>query len=295
MRGADDKTSATIKRVLNSALKFLEDPRIAECVTPAPGEGFSIEEFLLAQGALFLMADPRSAVSPVAPVLSCFVNEIHWTACQMAGATRGERIDPPLLVLLDEVAKLCPGLPVPSLLGDSGGRGVTMVIACQGLAQLEDCWGEAAVRSMLDTTTQVCVSGIKDPQTLKMASEICDTATYQVRGKAGETADYPVATQGMISRVPKRRALVLRGGYAPVIAHLPMVWHDWRYRWARLTGGTVADLTVPQATVRHAPVMAQTAPLPIPEPAPAELASVGATGSGHGHSKPAALYPWDKR
>ena len=133
-----------------------------------------------------------------------------------------------------------------------------------------------------------------------MVSELCDTATYQVRGKDGETADYPVATPGMIRRIPKRRALILRGDCAPVITHLPMVWNDWRYRLAKLQGRATADLTVPQATVRHAPVIAaQTAPLPIPETAPAELASVGATGNGHaranGHSKPAALYPWDKR
>ena len=77
-----------------------------------------------------------------------------------------------------------------------------------------------------------------------MASELCDTATYRVRGQDGEAADYPVATPGMIRRIPRRRALILRGDCAPVITHLPMVWNDWRYRWARLQGRAVADLTV---------------------------------------------------
>jgi type IV secretion system protein VirD4 len=307
MRGADDKTSATIKRVLISALKFLEDPRIAECVLPGPGEGFSIEEFLFAEGSLYLMADPRGDSSPVAPVFSAFVNEIHWTACQMAAAERGERIDPPLLVLLDEVAKLCPGLPVPSLLADSGGRGITMVIACQGLAQLEDCWGESAVRSILDTTNQLYLRGIQDPETLKMASDLSDVATYYARGKAGETADYPVATQGMISRLPKRRALVLRGGCAPVIAHLPMVWNDWRYRLARLSGGTVADLTVAKPLPTSVPAVATTASVLVPADgqAPAELAGVAPAGPAslpvrnwqpdERRRPPAPRYPWDKR
>ena len=120
-----------------------------------------------------------------------------------------------------------------------------------------------------------------------------------MRGKDGETADYPVATPGMIRRIPKRRALILRGDCAPVITHLPMVWNDWRYRLAKLQGRATADLTVPQATVRHAPVKAPAVSVAIPETAPAELASVGANGNGHapgnGHSKPAAPYPWDKR
>jgi type IV secretion system protein VirD4 len=309
MRGAaDDKTAATIKRVLVSALRFLEDPRIAECLLPAPGEGFRIEEFLLAEGSLYLMADPRGESSPVAPVFSCFVNEIHWTACQMAAAERGERLDPPLLLLLDEVAKLCPGLPVPSLLADSGGRGITMVIACQGLAQLEEVWGRPAVRSILDTTNQLYLRGIQDPDTLKMASDLCDVATYRARGKAGETADYPVATQGMISRLPKRRAMVMRGGLAPVIAHLPMVWNDWRYRLARLTGGTVADLTVAKPVPASVPAIATTASVLVPadDQAPAELAGVSSAAAVNGHAaaggwSPAvrqalgARYPWDKR
>jgi hypothetical protein len=78
-----------------------------------------------------------------------------------------------------------------------------------------------------------------------------------------------------------------------------MAWADWRYRLAKLQRRAVADLTVPQATVRHAPVVAQTAPLPVPQTAPAELASVGASGNGHarsnGHGKPAAPYPWEQR
>ena len=249
------------------------------------------------------MADPRGESSPVAPVFSCLVNEIHWTACQMAGAMAGERIDPPLLLQLDEVAKICPGLPVPSLLADSGGRGITMVIACQGLAQLEERWGKPATRSVLDTTNQLYVCGIQDPDTLKMASDLCDMATYHVRGKDGETADYPVATPGMIRRLPKRRALVLRGDCAPVIAHLPMVWHDWRYRLAG-SGGTVADLTSAPLRRRLSRRRATRAGLHARAAAPAELAGVAARRT----ATPAATatpeqrprracgpYPWDER
>ena len=198
-----------------------------------------------------------------------------------------------------------PGLPVPSLLADSGGRGITMIIACQGLAQIEERWGKPATRMVLDTSNQMYVSGIQDPDTLKMVSDLCDTATYQVRGKDGETADYPVATPGMIRRIPKRRALILRGDCAPVITHLPMVWNDWRYRLARLQGRAVADLTVPAAAPRPVPAIAQTVPASIPAAAPAELASVAANGNGYarsngharsnGYGEPAALYPWDER
>jgi type IV secretion system protein VirD4 len=300
MRGAADKTAATVRMVLTAALSFMEDPAIAECVLPGPdGSDFDIDEFLRLQGALYIMADPRTESSQVGPVTSCLVNEIHWRACQLAGEMPSQRIDPPLLLQVDEAAKTCPGLPIPSLLADSSGRGILMMIAVQGLAQIEERWGKPATRTVLDTSNQIYMSGINDPDTLKMASELCDTATYQVRGKDGEGADYPVATPGMIRRIPKRRALILRGDCAPVIAHLPMAWNDWRYRLARLRGHTIADLTLPQAAVQPAAVTARATPLPIPETASAELASVGANGNDHtrinGDSKPAAPYPWEQR
>jgi hypothetical protein len=112
----------------------------------------------------------------------------------------------------------------------------------------------------------------------------------------------------MISRLPKRRALVLRGGCAPVIAHLPMVWNDWRYRMALLVGGTVADLTAAAAV--SVPAVAQTAPQPVIVPAddraPAELAGVPAAArvngdaASNGHAtairrSAGPRYPWDER
>jgi hypothetical protein len=215
-------------------------------------------------------------------------------------------MDPPLLLQLDEVTRICP-IPVPALLADSGGRGITMMIACQGLAQLEERWGKAATRSVLDTSNQLYVSGIADPDTLKMASDLCDTATYRARGKDGEYADYPVATPGMIRRLPRRRALVLRGDCAPVITHLPMIWKDWRYRLARLRRRDVA-LLVPPAAAAEA---AQDQPLALGpfvradiEAADSDLAAAvpaprnGHAGNGNGHHAGdvgggAAPHPWD--
>lgn len=73
----------------------------------------------------------------------------------------------------------------------------------------------------------------------------------------------------MIRRLPKRRALVLRGPAAPVITHLPMAWNDWRYRWARLRGREVARLTQEPST----------AELDVPVP-PALAAGTGAWDAG---------------
>jgi type IV secretion system protein VirD4 len=272
-------------------------------VLPGPGEAFDIGAFLAAQGTLYMIADPRNDVSPVAPVFSFIANEIHWTASQLAARMRGERIDPPLLMALDEVTKLCPGLPVPSLVSDSGGRGITMVIACQGLAQIEERWGKPAMRMLLDTSAQAYLSGVQDPDTLEMASRLCDTATYRVRGREGETTDVPAATPGMIRRIPKRRALLLRGDCAPVIAHLPMAWHDWAYRRARLARRLVAQEPALPAVARQ-PVAAParsavwgpagTEPRWLAPPRDREALSFQAAPVA-GDQAEAPAYPWARR
>jgi hypothetical protein len=315
MRGPAERTGATVRMVLNSATKFMDDPAVAECVLPAPGAGFDIRAFLRQQGSLYLIADQRSEISPLAPLFACLVTEIHWIACQIAGSTSRERLDPPLLLLLDECTRICP-IPAPALLADSGGRGIMMILAAQGLAQIEERWGKTAARSVLDTSNQLYVSGIQDPDTLAMASDLCGTATYRQRGHKGHTVDHPVATKAMISSLPKFRALVLRGSMpAPVITHLPAIWHDWGYRWARIRGHGVATLTPVLAAEQHSAAVPVLDARPVAWTAvdagaadrafAAALARPGATpgqavngnGSQNGHAdrhRAEPSYPWDK-
>jgi hypothetical protein len=78
----------------------------------------------------------------------------------------------------------------------------------------------------------------------------------------------------------------------PVITHLPMVWHDWGYRWARLRGRTVADL-YPAAARAAADVAAQAhratwdAETANPVPAGAGVAN------GHSANGDSGAHPWD--
>jgi hypothetical protein len=45
--------------------------------------------------------------------------EIHWIAAQIGQASASGRLDPPLLMGLDEVTQICP-VPLPFWLSDSG-------------------------------------------------------------------------------------------------------------------------------------------------------------------------------
>jgi type IV secretion system protein VirD4 len=246
MRGKAEKTTATIRLVLTSAIAFMADPALAECVLPGEGGGFDIEQFLRQQGTLYLIGESRGQSTPIAPLFAGLVSEIHWTATQLGSAMRGARLDPPLALVLDEVTQIVP-VPLPSILADSGGRGIQIITACHGLAQLRARWREHGARAVLDTSNQLFLGGILDPDTLEMASSLCGQAALRERGEE-KTARHPVAPVEVIRQLPARRALVLRGSAAPVIAHLPMAWHDRRYLAARLHGREIAPLQPVLAT-----------------------------------------------
>ncbi len=249
MRGKADKTAATIRLVLTQVVAFMSDPNLAATVLPRGDGAFDIPAFLKSGGTLYMIGESRGPTAPIGPLFAAMAQEIHWTACQMAGAMKGGRLDPPMLFCLDEVTQICP-IPLPSILADSGGRGIQIVTAAHGTAQLEGRWKKTGARTILDTSNQMFLPGIQDPETLEIAAKLCGQATYRQRGGSdrdehgGRDEHVDVAPVALVRRLPRRRALILRGSTAPVIARIPQVWRSWRYTWAKLRRHDVALVRV---------------------------------------------------
>jgi type IV secretion system protein VirD4 len=232
LRGEATKTVATVRMVMTRALSFIADPALAASVLPEPGEGFDIAEFLNDTGTLYLIAEAVNAEAPVAPLFAAMASEIHYAAAQIGQVSPGGRLDPPLLMGLDEVTQICP-VPLPFWLADSGGKGIQVVAVAHGEAQLVERWGEHGRQVILDTcSVKVYLPGITDTTTLEAASKLCGQASWRVRGQEHSTR-HDVSTPDMIRQLPAGHALVIRGGYAPVIARLPRAWKNPVYRRVR--------------------------------------------------------------
>jgi len=232
LRGEAHKTVATVRMVMTRALSFMADPALASSVLPGLGEGFDIAAFLSDTGTLYLIAEAVSTEAPVAPLFAAMASEIHYAAAQIGQASPGGRLDPPLLMGLDEVTQICP-VPLPFWLADSGGKGIQIVAVAHGEAQLVERWGEHGRQVILDTcSVKVFLPGITDTTTLEAASKLCGQASWRVRGQEHSTR-HDVATPDMIRQLPAGHALVIRGGYAPVIARLPRAWKNPAYRRVR--------------------------------------------------------------
>ncbi len=240
LRSEAHKTTATVRMVMSRALAFMADPALAASVLPAPGAGFSIPGFLRDAGTLYMIAEAVSEEAPVAPLFAAMASEIHYVAAQMGQASQSGRLDPPLLMGLDEVTQICP-VPLPSWLSDSGGKGIQIVAVVHGEAQLTGRWGDHGRQVVLDTSSvKVFLPGITDTTTLDAAAKLCGQASWKVRGQDHATR-HDVASPDMIRQLPAGFALVIRGGCAPVIARLPRAWKNPAYRRARRLGQLPAE------------------------------------------------------
>jgi type IV secretory pathway TraG/TraD family ATPase VirD4 len=158
--------------------------------------------------------------------------EIHDAAAMIGQASPSGRLDPPLLMGLDEVTQICP-VPLPTWLSDSGGKGIQVVAVVHGQAQLAGRWDDHGCQVVLDTSSvKVFLPGITDTTTLEAASTLCGQASWKVRGQDHATR-HDVATPDMIRQLPAGFALVIRGNCAPVIARLPRAWNNPAYRRTR--------------------------------------------------------------
>ncbi len=131
LRSPAERTISTIRLLHNKALSFLGNPALAASVLPQQGNAFDIEAFLAACGTLYLIAEAQTEEAPVAPLMACFLNEVHYTAKLAGSRMPGRRLDPCLLMALDEIANIAP-INIPNFMADSGGRGIQLAIVRPG-------------------------------------------------------------------------------------------------------------------------------------------------------------------
>jgi type IV secretory pathway TraG/TraD family ATPase VirD4 len=248
LRGEANKTVATVRMTMTRALAFMSDPVLAAAALPGSGASLDIGQFLRDRGTLYLIAQADREDSPLAPLFATLTAEIHHTATLMGSMQPGGRLDPPLLMALDEVTQICP-VPLNVWMADSGGKGIQIIAVGHGGAQLRSRWGQDGAQVIMDTAgVKILLPGITDQATLGLASVLCGQAVYTEKGSQ-HVSRHPVMSETMIRQLPERHALVVRGNGAPVIVRLRMAWQDPLYKAAVRDGTDVADLFLPRIPV----------------------------------------------
>jgi hypothetical protein len=248
LTGPAEKTAATVRMVMSRAVAFLNDPALAAATLPAPGHEFSIDDFLLDGGTLYLIARGNGDESVLAPLFAALATEIQHRAVQLGARMPGGRLDPPLLMALDEVTQICP-VPLPQWLADSGGQGVTVWSAFHGISQLRARWKDHGAQTVMDTSNvKIFLPGLTDTGTLSAASDLCGKVSYRKRGEAEAYDWIDVLTEGMLRQLPAGFALAMRNNLAPVIVRLARGWEHGGYKRLERRGEHIAEVAVPAIT-----------------------------------------------
>lgn len=237
-----EKTTSTIRMVLKQCLGFMADPRLAECVLPASdAECFDFSQAVTNGTTLYLIGESEGKSAPVAGLFAWIASEWKYWATMAGSKMPGGKLDPPTLMALDEIAAICP-LPLPQWLQDSGGKGIQIVTVIHGMAQLEGRWGQTGRRTVFDTSTILVLPGVKDPELLKMVSELCGDVLLKERGEEGGFRQYPLMSMDMIRSLPDFRGLLISDAERPVIVRLGMSWDAREVQDAKASGTDVVRI-----------------------------------------------------
>ena len=212
----------------------------------------------------------------MAPLMACFLNEVHHTAKLAGSRMPGGRLDPCLLMALDEIANIAP-INIPNFMADADVVASRWPLSITGSASSATAGASRVHRSSATPLgCKVFLPGISDTALLKAASELCGQAAFRLR-RRGHLTRHDICEPTMLRELPDGWALLIRGSRAPVLAKLPRAWNDKAYRRARRRGRAVYTASAPA-------VLPETRRFALPVPA-------APSSGGNGHREDCAI-PW---
>ena len=232
MLEADPRTRDSIWQGVSLSLGALADPRVLDAVSPADGEGFDPEEFMRNNGSLYLLATGAGSNNSAA-LVSAFVADLVETARRLAARSAGARLDPPLLLALDEIGNLAPLPSLPNLMAEGGGTGITTMPVLQSLAQARTRWSDNAAGTIWDSSiVKIVLGGASNSRDLHDLStligerdESTDSTTIGDRGSRSAQRSIRRVTimpPDTIRTLPFGTGLIMLRAAPPIIARLQM-------------------------------------------------------------------------
>jgi hypothetical protein len=167
LRGAQHGAPETrdgIYQTARTAAKCLNDEDIMRWVTQPRRHTLPVFDpaaFAVSRGTLFLLTEARSAAAPLIAALTDAVMRSGRKQAERAGG----RIDPPMIVILDEAANICRIADLPDLYSHLGSRGMVPVTILQSYQQGVAVWGEPGMAALWGASTKKIIgAGIDDPR-----------------------------------------------------------------------------------------------------------------------------------
>lgn len=140
-----------------------------------------LRQFVSSRSSLFVIAGV-GLQQALAPLFSAMLESIAFELIDGLAREDGGRLEPRLLLQLDELANIAPLPNLLRLLTLCGGSGVCLSYASQNWQQLAARYGQDQMRSIWQSTkAQVVFGGVGDMDMLKTMSELMGRRTKKTR------------------------------------------------------------------------------------------------------------------
>lgn len=219
---------------VSAAVAPLSSPKVLAALDPhGEAEHFNPKEFIRQRGTLYLIGT-KSGAAAAGPYLSALIDDIDYAAREMAFVAPGGRLDPPLSLILDEIANLSPWPGLPVVLSDGGGIGISTIVVLQSLSQARSGWSIDEAATIWDAAIiKVIFGGGSDERDLRSLagligerSTTVNTRSWSSQGRQDgeQIRESPVIPLHEIRRLPVGTAIMLGRRTRPILLDLTE-WH----------------------------------------------------------------------
>lgn len=197
------------------------DPRVREACRTAE---YTPTDLLDGGANTLYLCAPAHEQQRLRPLFSMMVRELISVVYESSAAT-GEPIDPPLLLVLDELANIAPIPNLDEVASTGAGQGIQLLSIFQDMAQIKSRYGESAAQTITNNhRAKLFGSGISDPDTLTYISRVVGTGEFEHRSETADDKGGAARTQASIYRELTPANVVRearRGTGLLVYGHLP--------------------------------------------------------------------------
>lgn len=129
--------------LVHRALESLNSVHIRDACTPGRSDGLEVESFLKDLGTLYVVGEPNEdpRTHPGAmPLLTALVSSVVEHGRRMAARSSSGRLDPPMTLVLDDIAALAPIPELPDLLATGTSAGLPTLAVLRSPEQAREHW-----------------------------------------------------------------------------------------------------------------------------------------------------------
>jgi type IV secretory pathway TraG/TraD family ATPase VirD4 len=163
-----------------------------------------LRSFVQQRSTLYVVAG-ASMQKAIAPLFSALIESIAFACIDELAREGGGRLEPRLLLQLDEIANIAPLPNLQRLLTLCGGRGVCLSYAGQSWRQLASRYGQDSMRSIWQSTkAQLVFGGVGDAEMLRELEELMGK-TKEKKVTRSHKAHLPTGASVSVSKEDEAR------------------------------------------------------------------------------------------